>query len=58
MARSQVPAVATFGAGTARVLGDGTYDNYSDADSAFVKGAIRGYGGNDTIFWRHLSEPQ
>ncbi|MBO9630450.1 MAG: hypothetical protein J7516_13545, partial [Shinella sp.] len=36
--------------GTALVLGDGTYDNASDMDSANHKGAIRGYGGNDTIF--------
>ncbi|MGQ3211446.1 MAG: calcium-binding protein [Shinella sp.] len=43
--------------GTARVLGDGTYDNHVDSDSAFYKGAIRGYGGNDTIFGDIYQDP-
>ena len=36
--------------GKALVLGNGEYDNYVDMDSATVFDALRGYGGNDTIF--------
>ena len=36
--------------GKALVLGNGEYDNYLDMDSATTFNALRGYGGNDTIF--------
>lgn len=35
--------------GTAIVLGDGSYDNYSDIDGAFHHSALRGLGGDDLI---------